>query len=60
MIEFSRSLYAKNLLQFTADKGWVADIEAIEKEALTDNVIVLLTEKIKGLASAAQDVLQVR
>lgn len=58
MIEFSRSLYANKLLRFTAEDGWLGDVEAIEKRDLTDNVIVLLTDKIRGLLPAAQDVLR--
>ena len=60
--QFLYTLYEKYYL-FIDHKGgeafWNWDIEKIEKENLTENVIFLLTEKIKNLDEGLQEVLKI-
>lgn len=57
--EFLKSLHEERLLRFDADRGaWHWNIRQIEARAMTDNVVDLMTSRIRKLSEEAQDVLQ--
>ena len=57
--EFLKSLYEERLLKFDADRGaWDWNLQQIEARAMTDNVVDLMTTRIRKLSEEAQDVLQ--
>ncbi len=56
---FMQQLYRKNLLNFVPDKGrWSWDLERAAALESTDNVIALVTERLKDLPADTQAVLQ--
>jgi predicted ATPase/signal transduction histidine kinase len=58
-IEFLKTLYSKQLLDFDlAEQHWCWDISAIEAEAITDNVVELMLQKMETLPPATQELLQ--
>jgi predicted ATPase/class 3 adenylate cyclase/tRNA A-37 threonylcarbamoyl transferase component Bud32 len=58
--QFFRSLYDESLLTFDTKKAiWAWDVEKIKEKSFTDNVIDLMSAKIKKLDSAAQNVLKI-
>lgn len=58
-IEFLKTLYSKQLLDFDlAEQHWCWDIEAIEAEAITDNVVELMLQKMQTLPQETQNLLQ--
>ncbi len=59
MIEFLKSLYEEELLDFDFDQGaWHWDLAQIEKRGMTDNVVEFMAGKIQRLSSDTQDVLK--
>ena len=62
MNEFLKMLYSENLLTFTYGKRsrgfWQWDIEKIEAQNITDNVVNLMINKIKKLPKLTQKTLQ--
>ncbi|MGZ3722839.1 MAG: AAA family ATPase, partial [Bdellovibrionales bacterium] len=56
--QFLKTLYEKRLLRFDPFAGWTWDLEPIRSEDVTSNVLTLLGDKIAGLASGTQDILQ--
>ena len=64
MNEFLKSLYTENLLSFehsqsTIEGRWQWSLEEIEARGFTDNVLELMTDKIKKLPINTQDSLKV-
>lgn len=58
--QFFRSLYDESLLTFDSKKAiWTWDVEKIRGKSFTDNVIDLMSGKIKKLDSAAQDAIKI-
>jgi predicted ATPase/class 3 adenylate cyclase len=58
--QFFKSLYDEGLLTFDTKKAtWTWDIEKIQGKSFTDNVIDLMSGKIRKLDSAAQKVLKI-
>jgi PAS domain S-box-containing protein len=58
-IQFITALAEDSLLTFDYDIGrWRWDLACIEKRGYTDNVIDLMTEKLRRLSSGAQSALQ--
>jgi len=58
-IQFLENLYKENLLRFDFKRaGWTWDITKIEKQKITDNVVDLLTGKIRALPGKVQEVLK--
>jgi len=59
LTEFLRALVAQNLISFNVTVGrWEWDLDQIEQRQLTDNVVDLLTRKIKQLDEATQIILK--
>ncbi|HIK10086.1 MAG TPA: AAA family ATPase [Oscillatoriaceae cyanobacterium M33_DOE_052] len=59
MNEFLKSLYAEGWLDFDREQqAWVWDLEQIQGQNITDNVVELMTQKIQKLPAATQEVLQ--
>ncbi|OQW90916.1 MAG: hypothetical protein BWK79_18365, partial [Beggiatoa sp. IS2] len=57
--EFLKSLHDEKLLTFNIQRGtWKWDLEQIKIRDITDNVIVLMTGKIKRLAEETQHILK--
>ncbi|MBD2113718.1 MULTISPECIES: adenylate/guanylate cyclase domain-containing protein [Cyanophyceae] len=57
--EFLKTLAAENLLHFDLDQRlWVWDIAQIQAQAITDNVVELMTEKLRKLDPKTQGMLQ--
>lgn len=57
--EFLRTLHEQRLLSRSTETGqWRWQREAIEGAGITDNVVMLLTRRLKELSPALQDVLQ--
>ncbi len=57
--QFLKSLYQENLIVFDLTKGsWVWDIEKLNEKSITDNVVELMSEKIKKLPPNTQEILQ--
>ncbi|MDM8559837.1 AAA family ATPase [Candidatus Parabeggiatoa sp. HSG14] len=57
--EFLKALYDKNLLTFDAQQGkWQWDLEKIEAHDMTDNVVVLMADKVQKLPDHTQQVLK--
>ncbi|SKB12076.1 Serine/threonine protein kinase [Planktothrix sp. PCC 11201] len=58
--EFLRSLYTEELLKFNRiSLSWDWDLDDIEKRDFTDNVVELMTGKIKRLPPETQDILKI-
>jgi predicted ATPase/serine phosphatase RsbU (regulator of sigma subunit)/tRNA A-37 threonylcarbamoyl transferase component Bud32 len=58
--EFLRSLYTEKLLQFNRiSLSWDWDLDDIKKRGFTDNVVELMTGKIKRLPPETQDILKI-
>ncbi|MCP4147289.1 MAG: AAA family ATPase [bacterium] len=56
---FLENLYSENLLYFDFKHSkWIWDIVEIEKKNITDNMVVLLSDKIKKLQPEVQEVLK--
>lgn len=57
VIQFLKSLYQENLLEFDYDRGqWIFDLDRIYLQDMTDNVVTLMAGKIRNLVTHAQDV----
>jgi hypothetical protein len=57
--EFLKNLYAENCLTFNVDRrNWQWSIEQIRAMNITDNVVVLMTNKLSKLPESVQQVLQ--
>ncbi len=60
MNEFLKSLYLENLLSFDVEQGsWQWDLNQIQAKGITDNVVVLMSEKIQKLSTETQKILQI-
>jgi histidine kinase len=58
-IQFLQNLYAKQLLCFDFTRNrWTWDVEEIEKQNITDNVVDMLVIKIQTLPSTTQEALK--
>jgi predicted ATPase/signal transduction histidine kinase len=58
IIEFLKTLYNEHLLDFDLNTTrWVWDLAAIEKKAITDNVVKLMLDKMEQLPEASQALL---
>lgn len=56
---FLKSLYQESLIFFDLSKGsWVWDVEKLNEKSITDNVVELMSKKIKKLPSDTQEILQ--
>jgi predicted ATPase/GAF domain-containing protein/tRNA A-37 threonylcarbamoyl transferase component Bud32 len=59
MTEFLKFLYAKALLAFNYERGsWQWDLEQIQTQDITDNVVELMADKVQKLPHKTQAVLQ--
>ena len=57
--EFLKSLYGDNLLAFDQQNGvWQWDLEQIQAQGITDNVVELMADKIQKLDDKTQKVLR--
>ena len=57
--EFLQSLYTENLLHFDFLSGsWQWDLDQIQAQGITDNVVELMTQKIQKLPELTQKVLK--
>ncbi|MBD2463489.1 AAA family ATPase [Oscillatoria sp. FACHB-1407] len=57
--EFLRMLYSENLLSFDAKRlGWQWDITEIQTQAITDNVVELLLNRLRKLSKNTQQILR--
>lgn len=57
--EFLKNLYSKELLQFDGpQRRWRWNLETIRTEAVTDNIVSLMTENISQLPHATQHLLR--
>ncbi len=57
--EFLKSLYDENLLAFDFDRGgWQWDLQQIQAQNITDNVVELMAGKVKKLPAQTQQILQ--
>jgi PAS domain S-box-containing protein len=57
--EFLKTLYAENCLIFDADRrNWQWNIAQIQARDITDNVVVLMTNKLGKLPESVQQILQ--
>ena len=57
--QFLRSLYEENLLvPDVSQRTWHWDLEQIQRRDITDNVVVLMTNKLKKLRDETQQVLK--
>jgi len=57
--EFLQSLYTENLLHFDFLSGsWQWDLDQIQAQGITDNVVELMTQKIQKLPELTQEVLK--
>ncbi len=57
--EFLKSLHSEALLFFDLKKGrWSWDISNIYSQAITDNVVELMMDKLRQLPQTSQDILQ--
>ena len=57
--EFLKIIYQQNLLTFSYERGgWEWDLNKIQQQSATDNVIDLLTAKIHLLPHASQEILK--
>ncbi|MCY1022299.1 trifunctional serine/threonine-protein kinase/ATP-binding protein/sensor histidine kinase [Pyxidicoccus sp. MSG2] len=57
--QFLTSLHARELVTFESETGrWRWSLERIRKEGITDNVAVLMAEKIRALAEPSQRVVE--
>jgi predicted ATPase/class 3 adenylate cyclase/tRNA A-37 threonylcarbamoyl transferase component Bud32 len=64
--EFLKSLYVENQIKFEVNRStkgknkgeWRWDLERIQAQAITDNVVELMASKIQKLSASAQQVLQ--
>ena len=55
--QFLKSLHADGLLTFDASaRSWSFDLARIDEAQITDNVVELMTGKLRGLALATQEV----
>ncbi|WP_198343172.1 AAA family ATPase [Oleiphilus messinensis] len=58
-LEFLKTLYRKNLLDFDLEqRHWHWDLQAIQAESITDNVVELMLERMKALPEDTQQLLQ--
>jgi Predicted ATPase len=58
--EFLRSLYTEELLEFNRiSLSWYWDLDDIEKRDFTDNVVELMTGKIKKMPPETQNILKI-
>jgi transcriptional regulator with GAF, ATPase, and Fis domain/tetratricopeptide (TPR) repeat protein len=58
VIQFLRALWKDHLIDFDYEKGhWTFQMDAIAAAGMTDNVIDLMTEKIKRVSAKAQNAL---
>ncbi len=55
--EFLRALYRERLLLHNADGGWTWDLEAIASKGFSNNVVEMMTERIRGLGLDTQKIL---
>ncbi len=57
--EFLKTLYQSKLIDFDHNVGeWIWDLEKIEERDITDNVIELMSEKIRSLSEDTRQILQ--
>lgn len=56
--EFFKALYVENLLRLDG-RAWTWDHDAIRARGITDNVVALITSRLKSLAPSTQRLLQV-
>ncbi len=58
-IQFLKNLFKEELLWFDFEQSrWIHNLEQIEKQNITDNVVDLLTQTIRTLPPQAQEVLR--
>ncbi|QQE64209.1 serine/threonine protein kinase [Leptolyngbya sp. BL0902] len=58
--EFIKTLATDGLLQFDpSQRGWRWDLAQIQAQDITDNVVVLMTDKLKKLSAAVQYLLSI-
>ncbi len=58
LAQLLKSLYSDGLLQFDYQAGWQWDIEEIQKQNITDNVVELMIGKLQQLPESTQQALQ--
>jgi predicted ATPase len=57
--EFLKTLYTEDCLKFNCDcRNWQWDLAQIQAKNITDNVVVLMTNKLSQLPEAVQQILQ--
>ena len=59
MNQFLKSLYEQKLITLDPASGWKWDMRAINEMRVTDNVVDLLTGKIRGLKPETQEALKI-
>ena len=59
VIQFLKTLYEEKHLVFDALHGWQWDADVIEEMQVTDNVVVLMADKISRLPAAPRDLIEV-
>lgn len=58
-VEFLKMLYSKGLLDFDlAKQHWLWDIDAIDQQSITDNVVELMLERLSKLPKETQELMQ--
>ncbi len=58
--EFLKTLYTRGLIHFSSTRGgWDWDTARIEDEAITENVVALMADRITSLGGAAQELLRI-
>lgn len=57
--EFLQALYQKQLIQFDQERRcWQVDVEQVKAQQITDNVVELMTEKLRLLDSGALELVK--
>ncbi|MBW4444862.1 MAG: AAA family ATPase [Plectolyngbya sp. WJT66-NPBG17] len=57
--EFLKTLYSEDCLTFNPDhRNWQWDVEQIQAKNITDNVVVLMTDRLNKLPESAKQILQ--
>uniref|UniRef100_A0A7C3ZY31 GAF domain-containing protein n=1 Tax=Planktothricoides sp. SpSt-374 TaxID=2282167 RepID=A0A7C3ZY31_9CYAN len=58
--EFLKSLHGESLINFNRDRSrWQWDLERIQQQKITDNVVELMAGKLQKLPEATQQILQI-
>ncbi len=59
-VQFLKNLYEEEFLKFDFNENkWKWDFQEIEKQNITDNVVELMTRKVKKLPKETQDILKI-